>query len=30
VRVVGELRPDRWRGGDAVEISVRSVEPLPG
>lgn len=30
VRVVGELRPDRWRGGDAVEVSVRSVERLPG
>jgi len=30
VRVVGELRPDRWRGGNAVEVSVRSVESLPG
>jgi single-stranded-DNA-specific exonuclease len=30
VRVIGELRPDRWRGGDAVEVSVRSVEPLRG
>ncbi len=30
VRVIGELRPDRWRGGDAVEVSVRSVEPLQG
>lgn len=30
VRVIGELRPDRWRGGDAVEVSVRSVEPLKG
>lgn len=30
VRVIGELRPDRWRGGDAVEVSVRSVEPLHG
>lgn len=30
VRVIGELRPDRWRGGDAVEVSVRSVEPLSG
>jgi len=28
VRVIGELRPDRWRGGDAVEVSVRSVESL--
>lgn len=28
VRVVGSLRPDRWRGGGAVEVSVRTVEAL--
>lgn len=28
VRVVGSLRPDRWRGGDAVEVRVRRVEPV--
>lgn len=28
VRVIGTLRPDRWRGGDAVEMLVRSVDPL--
>jgi single-stranded-DNA-specific exonuclease len=26
VRVVGTLRPDRWRGGDAVEIMVRTIQ----
>lgn len=30
VRVVGTLRPDRWRGGDAVEIMVRGVTSAPG
>jgi len=25
VRLIGTLRPDRWRGGDAVEILVRDL-----
>jgi single-stranded-DNA-specific exonuclease len=29
VHVVGELRPDRYRGGDALEIRVRSVRSAP-
>lgn len=29
VRVIGTLRPDRWRGGDAVEMLVRSVDRWP-
>ncbi len=28
VRVVGSLRPDRWRGGDAVEVRVSEVRSL--
>ena len=28
VRVVGSLGPDRWRGGDAVEVRVRHVEQV--
>lgn len=28
VRVIGSLRPDRFRGGDAVEMLVREVELL--
>lgn len=27
VRVVGKLRPDRWRGGDAVEVLVHNITP---
>lgn len=30
VRVIGSLRPDRWRGGDAVEVLVRDLEPCAG
>jgi hypothetical protein len=26
VRVLGELRPDRFRGGDAVELLVKQVD----
>jgi single-stranded-DNA-specific exonuclease len=29
VRVIGSLRPDRWRGGEAVEILVRALERCP-
>jgi single-stranded-DNA-specific exonuclease len=27
VNVAGELRPDRWRGGDAVELRLDQLEP---
>jgi single-stranded-DNA-specific exonuclease len=27
VRLVGELGPDRWRGGDAVELRLEQIEP---
>ena len=30
VRVTGTLQADRWRGGDAVEVRVSSVEPVAG
>jgi hypothetical protein len=28
VRVTGKLRPDRYRGGDAVELLVEALEQL--
>ncbi len=28
VRITGELRPDRHRGGDAVEFLIRTIQPV--